>query len=345
MARLGDVPHVLKSIGIFTFLKRVWQQIGEDQVFTWGSALAYSWLFAVFPFLIFMLSLVPLIPERFKPNLEQQISEAIDRTIPSKDAGDIIKTQVHMVLQTSKGSAKGLLSIGLILTMWGASGGMSMTISALDKAYDIEKSRGFIRHRLVSIALTLVVATLVIMVLILLPIGTAVIAWLVRHAAEKIPASAWMIGLVNVARSAIALVLMFCITATIYHFGPNLKQKFHIITPGAVFSIAVWILLGVVFRVYITKFGGEASYAKTYGTVAGLVILLLFFYIDALVLLVGAEINSEIDFAVAGIASGEKKEERLVAPVPSPENKALAAELQEKRSDEEAQQKPIDVSA
>jgi membrane protein len=345
MARLRDVPHVFRTIGFFGFLKRVWQQVSEDNVFTWGSALAYSWLFAVFPFLIFMLSLVPLIPERFKPNIEQQINDAIDRTVPSKDTGQIIKDQAYFVLHTPKESAKGFLSVGLLLTIWGASGGMSMTMSALDKAYDIEKSRGFIRHRLVAGLLTLVVAVMVILVLILLPISTGVIAWFVRFAAEKIPASHWLIWLVNVARYAIALVLMFGITATIYHFGPNLKHRFYVITPGAVFSIGVWLALGILFRIYITNYGGEANYRKTYGTVAGLVILLLFFYIDALVLLIGAEINSEIDFAIAGVPSGgASKEEREIAPIPTPENVALAKELDKKRSDEASAPPPIDVS-
>jgi len=132
---------------------------------------------------------------------------------------------------------------------------------------------------------------------------------------------------------AVALALLLGITALIYHFGPNLTQKFHAVTPGAIFSIAVWLALGVLFKVYLSKFGGAESYNKTYGAVAGLVILLLFFYVDALVLLIGAEINSELDFAAAGVPSGETPEERAVAPVPTPENQALAEELSGKRSE------------
>src|SRR3954471_21336634 len=149
MARLREVPHVLRSIGTITFIKRVWFQVFDDSVFTWASALAYSWLFAIFPFLIFMLSLVPLIPERFKANIDAQVDELIDRTVPSHAASDIIKTETFKLLhpQDPKNQAtmKTLLSFGLLLTIWGASGGMAMTMSALDKAYDIEKSRSYIR--------------------------------------------------------------------------------------------------------------------------------------------------------------------------------------------------------
>ncbi|CAN5400550.1 YihY/virulence factor BrkB family protein [soil metagenome] len=340
MARMKDVPHVLRSIGVFTFLKRVWLQLGDDAVFTWASALAYSWLFAIFPFLIFMLSLVPLIPDRFKGNIKAQTTDLIDRSVPSKDAGEIIKTQAIMLLDTPRFGAKTFLSFGLVLTIWGASGGMAMTMQALDTAYDIEKRRSYIKHRLVAIMITIIVATMVILVMILMPLGTAAIAWMARHAANfNIPVNAWMIILVNIVRYTVALLLLFAITATIYHFGPNLKHKFHFITPGSVFSITVWLILGGLFRLYIGKFGGEQSYSKTYGTVAGLVILLLFFYIDALVLLIGAEINSEIDFAVAGVASGSEMEERVVAPISTPENAELAKELEEKR--EESDLKPL----
>lgn len=350
MALMREVPHVLKSIGVFTFVKRVWNQLGEDAVFTWASALAYSWLFAIFPFLIFMLSLVPLIPDRFKANIGAQVDELIDRTVPSEAASTIIKTETHKLLdandQSNKTAIKTLLSFGLLLTIWGASGGMAMTMQALDTAYDIEKRRSYIRHRLVAIMITVIVATMVILVMILMPLGTAAMNWMVRHAADlHIPISAWALVLVNVVRYAIAIMLLFSITATIYHFGPNLKQRFHLITPGAVFSITVWLILGALFRLYIGRFGGEQTYSRTYGTVAGLVILLLFFYIDALVLLIGAEVNSEIDFAVAGIASGKDVKERVVAPVPTQENIELAQELQDKRPDEEKQITPLPPEA
>ena len=148
----------------------------------------------------------------------------------------------------------------------------------------------------------------------------------------------------NILRYTVALALLFCITGVIYYIGPNLKHKFHLLTPGAVFSVAVWLILGAVFRLYINKFGGEQSYSKTYGTVAGLVILLLFFYIDALVLLIGAEINSEIDFAVAGLASGPETEERVIAPVPDAENLELREELQTVRKENDIAPLPPDAA-
>jgi membrane protein len=110
---------------------------------------------------------------------------------------------------------------------------------------------------------------------------------------------------IDILRWAIALGMMFLTVATIYYFGPRIGKSgghFRFITPGGIFTVAVWILLGIAFRFYIDHFG--KSYGQTYGAVGGVVILLLFLYLTSLVLLVGAEINSEFDFAMYGRTGG-----------------------------------------
>jgi membrane protein len=291
MARLRDISLAIRSVGPLTLCKRVWQQVGEDDVFTLGAAMAYSWLFAVFPFLVFLISLVPLVPERFKPNVKEDVSHFLDKTVP-EEVAKVVMRPVEDVL--SKPSAGGFLSFGLLFAMWAASGGMNMTMFAMDKAYDVEIRRPVFKQRLLALGLTVVVAALLILLMILMPVGTIVLTWLLHLR----PEFSHLYILVNVARYAIALVLMFTILAVAYHFGPNFPQKFVAITPGAVFTITVWLILGYAFRTYLTSFGGVAKYNQTYGAVAGAAILLLVFYIDSLVLLIGAEINSEIDFAI-----------------------------------------------
>src|SRR6476646_8762193 len=98
MATLKDSPHVVRKIGFVTFAKRVWQQVGEDNVFTWGSALAYSWMFAIFPFFIFLLSLVPLVPAQMRQNFKPELAEFIEKSIPSSAAAEIIKEQALPIL-------------------------------------------------------------------------------------------------------------------------------------------------------------------------------------------------------------------------------------------------------
>jgi membrane protein len=327
MARISDVPHVLRTVGIWGFFKRVWQQISEDLVFTWSAALAYSWIFAIFPFLIFMLTLAPYLPYNAKDTAIREVNEFIDKSLAG-DAAQTLKDNIAKVTSQPRG---GLLSVGLLLTIWAAAGGMSMTMTALDIAYDIDKGRPWWKQRLVAIALTIVVAVIILTVMMLLPVGTLVLKWLAAKGAIFKP----LLWLINVVRYVVALGLLFGVLALIYYFGPSIRTKFHAITPGAIFAIAFWIALGLTFRFYVNKWG---SYDKTYGTVAGAVILLLFFYIDAIVLLVGAEINSEIDFVSVGLPSHpeEKPQEAAAhaAPALDPEQEALARELQAKRRDD-----------
>jgi membrane protein len=295
MARMADARRVLRSVGVIGFTRRVWREIHADNLAAWAAAMAYSWLFAIFPFLIFLLSLMPLLPQNAKSNAKDKIFDTCYEYLP-KPAADTLWMNVVEILSRPQ---KSLLSLGLIVSIWSASGGIHMTISAIDRCYEIEKSRPYYKQRLTAIALTSVVATLVLLLLVLLPIGTIALHWLDRT--DKVYISWPLLWAWKILRYPAALLVMFTVVHVLYYWGPNIRQKFHYVTPGAVFCVAVWIALGLLFRLYVERFG---RYNETYGTVGGVAVLLLFFYIDALVLLVGVEINSEIDFESLGVRRG-----------------------------------------
>jgi membrane protein len=294
MARIRDLPRVFTVVSPWDFFKRVLREMNEDGVFVWASALAYAWLFAIFPFFIFLLTLLPYLPQAVKDQAEDAMKTSLDSMLAEQAAATVWQNIYKVIHQPHAG----LLSTGILITLWAASGGMNMTMSALDRCYDVPKSRAFYHQRPMAVGLTVVVATLILAVLILLPIGSAVTAFVRQR--NIIGVSEGMIVLWNVARYSLALVLMLGVLAILYYFGPAVKQRFYILTPGSVFTITVWLLLGFLFRMYVNRFG---KYDQTYGTVGGVAILLLFFYIDAVVLLVGAEINSEVDFAL-GVPRG-----------------------------------------
>jgi membrane protein len=292
MASLSDVRPVLKSFGTWAFIMRVWQQICEDGIFVWASALAYSWLFSVFPFLILLLSLVPYLPASAKDPARTAIAGFITSML-----GKEARTINDNIGQVMDHQRTGWLGIGLVVSIWVASGGMSMTMSALDKCYDIKQSRSYVRHRAVAIAMTLGVTFGVLVMIVLLPVGSAVGAWMTSKGILTAPLQL----VFDAARYLLSLVFAIVVLAVIYYFGPNIRQRFRLLTPGALFSAVVWILLDVAFRFYVDRY---ARYDQTYGTVGGAAILLFFFYIDGLVLLIGAELNSEIDFERLGVPSG-----------------------------------------
>ena len=190
----------------------------------------------------------------------------------------------------------GLLSIGLIVTLWIASGGMSMTMSALDTAYDSTKINPFYKQRPVAMLLTIIVMVLIAIVMVLLPIGAAIEGWLESTKVLQ----GHVLWLLTIARYVLAILLMLSILALLYTFGTRVRHKFSWITPGAIFTVLVWVVLGESFRFYVDRFG---RYQKTYGAVGGVTILLLFFYLDALVLLIGAEINNLVNHTVGNLNS------------------------------------------
>ncbi len=288
----------MREVGPWGFVKRVWNQIAEDHVLVWASALAYSWMFAVFPFFIFLLTLTPYVPLLQGDEVIHQISDALHQNLPD-DAADTLEKNIISVTRDTRG---GLMSIGLVVALWAASGGMAMTMSALDRCYDVDINRPFYKQRPIALLLTIIVSVLVLAVLLLLPIGTIAtnwtVAWLKQH---DYPNYGPLVLAWNAVRWSLGVLLMFGVLMVVYHYGTAVRLRKSFFSPGAIFCVIVWILLGMIFRFYINRFG---KYDQTYGTVGGVAILLLVFYLDALVLLVGAEINSEVDFAVLKVKPG-----------------------------------------
>ncbi len=300
MAQLSDIPRIIRRVGLISFSRRVWREVSDDHLLTWGAALAYSWLFSIFPFLIFLLTLVPYLPAKAIEASREQIPLILNKYL-TDNAAAAIWDNIRWVIDKPQG---GLLSIGIVVTLWAASGGINMTMTALDRCYEVEKIRSFIKRRLIAIVMTVVVATMILAVLLLVPIGNLATKLFLEYYNENHwPYSMWIVWAWNIARYGLALVLMFSVIGIMYRFGIAVKQRWRILSPGAVFTIGVWLLLSVVFRWYVDVFGKD-SYNRTYGTVGGVAVLLLFFYLDALVLMIGAEINSEIDYELMGLPRG-----------------------------------------
>jgi len=338
MARLKDVIPTIRAVGPIRFLLRIWTKIGTNNLLTWASALAYAWLFAIFPFFLFLMTLIPYLPAQWKHDSKDWICGVVYQ-LPKQGAWTIwsnIEPHIDKLLNARVSS---LSIIGALLTLWAASGGVNATMAALNQVYQVTKARPFYKQRPLAAGVTLAEVLLILSVLVLIPLGTIATHWAEERVAETVarvreftasskpstnpataPASSDatpaapadepsavvrhfvpLLAIWQIARHAIGLFLLLTAVALIYHFGPNIRQPWRWITPGAVFCVGVWILLGALFRFYIDRFG---KYDQTYGTVGGVVIILLFFYVDAAVLLIGAQINSEIDFVSLNIQPG-----------------------------------------
>ncbi len=297
MARLTDIPKVHRSIGLWELSKRVIQQLDEDNILSLAAAMAYSWLFAIFPFLIFLITLLPFMPDVVKDKARTEIRQVVYEWLPPRGAG-AIWDNVNDVLSKPR---KGLLSVGLLFCLWSASGGLNMSISAVERCYEITVGPPFWKQRPKAIIMTIVMVLLMLLVLALLPIGTLAIHGIERHWPQFAGHSAFWFG--KMARYPLAILLMFSAVHLLYYYGPAIRQRCIFFTPGAVLCVACWSALGFMMRLYVEKVGG---FDETYGAVGGIAIVLMFFYFGSLVLLVGAELNSEIDFCVLGVPRGSR---------------------------------------
>jgi membrane protein len=193
--------------------------------------------------------------------------------------------------EISKGKGGGKLSFGLLAALWAASNGMGAITQTLNIAYDVEEARPWWKVRLISIGLTVFLAVLIISALVVVLYGGRIVDLIAMKA-----------GLTDTFRIVwkvlqwpIALAFLLIGFGTIYYFAPNLReQKWRWITPGSVVAVVLWLLVSFIFRIYLHFFN---SYSATYGSLGALIILMLWFYLTGIAILVGGEINSELDNA------------------------------------------------
>ncbi|HJQ68258.1 MAG TPA: YihY/virulence factor BrkB family protein [Blastocatellia bacterium] len=268
---------------------RTWKESNEDNVFGRAAELAYYFLLALFPMLIFLTSLVA-----FLPGAQENIIGAIGKAAPPQ-VMEVVRQFMHDVVENRSG---GLLSFGVLATLWAASNGVSAVMDTLNTAYDAKEGRSFIKKRIVAIGLTMTLSVLVVGGTVLIMFGDRFAEWLGGALGlGSAFTTAW-----KVLDYIIGLGLLFLGIQLIYYLGPNVKQRWHWITPGAVFAVAGLILSSLAFSFYLRY---APDYSATYGSLGAVIILMLWLYIMGLVLLVGGEINSEIR-----LASGKPTVER-----------------------------------
>lgn len=313
MARLKELNFVVRNYGVWRFLKRVWGEISDDNVFTNAAAMAYAWMFAVFPFMIFVMTLLPYVPERFQDKTDQLMRNVLaDNLTPP--AADSLMNNIRQVFDQPRG---GLLSVGLLLTLFAASGGMNATMTSLDQAFDVDKPRRYLWKRVVAMMLTIFMCVCLIIILIAIPVGTLLTDMIDRYN-DKLPQwareilSGPTLVIFTVARYIIGLTVMQILIGVIYHFGRSRRERYiRFFTPGSIFAAIGWIGTGMAMRYYVEHF---ANYSKTYGAVAGMVIMLMVFYLNAIIILVGAELDSEIEHTHGELQSHFRDEEMSSRP-------------------------------
>lgn len=273
---------------------RVYRQINADDVWNYAAQLAFYFLFAIFPFFIFLTALLAYVPI---PDLMGQLMEVLGDIVPEQVLA-IIEKNLAQLLAEPRG---GLLSFGILLSLWLASSAFAAITNSLNRAYGVSESRPFWKVRGMAIVLTVGLAVMIIVSMALLIFGPE----LGGFVAERLGVGGAFDLAWNLIRWPVIVALMILGAALIYYFAPDVEQAWRWITPGSVFAVLAWIPVSLLFGLYVEHFG---DYNRTYGSIGAIIMLLSWMYLSGFFLLVGGEINAEIEDAAAGGKNrGEKR--------------------------------------
>ncbi len=272
----------LRELGPGELIVRTARGFMAHNMNTFAAALAFRGLFALFPFILVLLALLGALGQ---PEFFTWLTDQAEATLPPA----AFATVNQVVTEIRGGPQRGLISVGIVGALWMASVGVRSLFTAMNAAYEVTESRPIWLLVPLSILYTIGLVGVVTLTAGLMLIGPRVIQWLADH-----------LGLTEVAvvlwtwlRWPAAILLLLIGVAVIYHLAPSVRRPFVLITPGAVLAVVIWIAATLGFTFYLESFG-SGTYGATYGSLGGVIVLLLYIFISASVLLLGAEVNATI---------------------------------------------------
>ena len=284
------------------FIRELVHALATNRIKDMSAQLAFWSLLAVFPFCIFLLTIVGYLPLH---GFDQELIGMVADIMPEQ-ASQLFERTVKEIVGKQHGV---LLLVALVTSVWSASGGMGSTRIALNLAYRVEETRPWWRARLLALVMTLGAAGLIIIATAGLMIGPGVVntfyEWFeLGGAFDRV--WPWL-------RFPMVVVDLLFMLACLYYFLPNVKLKFRILTPGAGVAVALWVGASLVFRWYVAHY---SSFARSYGTLGGAVVLVLWLYLSSLTIILGGEINATFERLATGAPHEVKVKARATEPPP-----------------------------
>lgn len=293
VSRLSPSEQIesLWSLGGLTWTqlsRRAWQGISKTDLFDRAYELAYNFLLAVFPMLLFLFSLCGVFV-REGSKLRMDLLAYLQLAVPPV-AYQLLQRTLEEITRNPQA---GKLTFGILFALFSGSAGTTQLISTLNGVYQVRENRSWVKVHLISLALTIAISILIIAALLLLLAGGQVIAYL----GQVLGISTAAFVAAKMLQWILALGFVVFAFALVYYFAPDVEeQHWYWITPGSVFGLAIWAAASAALRVYLHFFN---SYSNTYGSLGAVIILMLWFYFTGLAILLGGQINATIEHAAA----------------------------------------------
>jgi membrane protein len=292
-----DAPTGLGARAWWGALKRTAREFREDNLTDWAAALTYYGVLAIFPALIVLTSVLGLIGESAtRPLLDELGSFAPG---PAKE----ILTNAIKNLEGDQGAAGVLFVVGLLAALWSASGYVAAFMRASNAIYDIEEGRPIWKTLPVRVGLTVVL----LLLLVVTTLAVVLTGGIAEKAGDLIGLGSTAVTVWNIAKWPVLLLIVSLMFAFLYWAAPNVKQPgFRWVSPGGILAVVGWLVASAAFAFYVSNFG---SYNKTYGALGGVIVFLVWLWISNIMILLGAELNAELERGRA-IAGGMRPEDR-----------------------------------
>jgi membrane protein len=280
----------LDGIPASVIARNTWNAMFTDNLLGRSAELGFYFLFALFPTLVTACSVLGL-AARSAVTIYERLLQYLSIVVPPSALGTVLQA----FNQTTAAASSGKLTFGLVAALWSASVGFSAIQGSLNVVYRVGESRPYWQARLSAIGVTFILSIVITLMLASLLTADFLARLAQRHIYHPMMSVGAAIGLRTVGW-VVATVLLSVIFALIYYFGPDVKVKhWHWLTPGSVLGMLGWFLASLGLRLYVHYFD---NYSATYGSLGTVIILLTWFYISGLMLLLGGEVNSEIEAAV-----------------------------------------------
>jgi membrane protein len=273
---------IIKGYDAGILLKKTLRETWADNVLGLSAQAAYSFFFSLFPMLLFLTPLFGLIGN--EQELVGKILTRLELTLPAEAYALLAGVVKDVVLGEN---APGLVSAGLVLAAYSGSAVLDTLAGALNQAYDASDPRPFWKKRLISMGFAAIAGVVIAAATIVMVAGHSMVDFLGRFAGVSYDAArVW-----SYAQYPLALLLLTGFIWLLFYFLPYVEQKKTHVLVGAVFTVALWIVVTLLFRLYVANFG---SYNRTYGTIGGVIVLLAWMYWTMVALLTGGELNAEL---------------------------------------------------
>jgi len=284
-------PAGLRGKGILAAIRRTFKQFSEDNISDWAAALTYYGVLSIFPGALVLVSVLGFLT----PDARTTVSNTIKDVTGNKQIQDLVGTVLQNVAGSGKASFAAIL--GIVIAFWSASGYIAAFMRASNAVYDVPEGRPIWKTLPIRVAVTAVVGVMLI-VSAFIVVFTGNVAQVVG---EKLGFGGVAVTTWSIAKWPVLVVLVSLMFAILYWASPNAKTGgFRWVSPGGIFAVVLWLIASAAFAIYLANF---ANYGKTYGTLGGVIAFLVWLWISNIAILLGAELDAELERGRA-IAAG-----------------------------------------